>query len=607
VDSIPGLVARTAATGEIDAVNRQVLEYFGKTLEDLKHWATIGIVHPDDLDRTIASASHSFATGDPYDIEVRLRRHDGVFRWFQSRGLPVRDPEGQVAQWYFLYVDIDDRKRAEEALRASEFNARMIVDGIPGLVARVSPAGEVEVVNRPLLEYFGKTFEEVKHWANTDAVHPDDHAQSMEVFSKSLPAGDPFDVEERLRRFDGVYRWFQSRGLPLRDTDGRILNWYVLLTDIEERKQAEHKLRRSEAFLAEGQHLAKMGSFSWRVAKREITWSEQLYRIFEFEQGLPVTLEQIGSRVHPDDVPMLNDMIDKASQGVSDFEYEHRLLMPDRSVKYVHMIAHGVRDKDGLLEYVGAAQDITERRVSEHALGTLRSELAYVARISSLGALTASIAHEVNQPLTGVITNAGTCLRMLSNDPPDIEGALETARRTIRDGSRASEVIARLRTLYSKKEVSFDVMDLNEATLEVISLCISELHRNGVILRSVLAHTLPPVAGDRIQLQQVILNLLRNASDAMSTVEDRPRELVIRTERDQEDCVRLSVQDAGVGIDALGADRLFEAFYTTKSHGMGMGLSVSRSIIEAHRGRLWAMANDGPGTTFAFVLPCHHA
>ena len=607
VDSIPGLVARTAATGEIEVVNRHVLEYFGRTLEDLKNWATIGIVHPDDLDRTVAVASHCFATGDPYDIEVRLRRHDGVFRWFQSRGLPVRDATGRVAHWFFLYVDIDDRKRAEEAVLASEFSARMIVDGIPGLVERVSPAGEVEVVNQPLLEYFGKTLEELRSWETIDAIHRDDLPLALGTFNNSLPAGQPFDIEVRLRRFDGVYRWFQSRGRPLRDAEGRILNWYVLLTDIEERKQAEDKLRRSEAFLAEGQHLAKMGSFSWRVAKGEITWSEQLYRIFEFGQGVPVTLELIGSRVHPDDAPMMYDMVNKASRGVSDFEYEHRLLMPDLSVKHVHMTAHGFRDRDGSLEYVGAAQDITERRLSEQALGQLRSELAYVARIASLGALTASIAHEVNQPLTGVITNASTCLRMLSADPPNVDGALETARRAIRDGNRASEVITRLRSLYSKKDVSFDAMDLNEATREVVSVCMSDLHRNQVMLRQELAENLPPIAGDRIQLQQVILNLLRNASDAMSTVEDRPRELVIRTERDEDNRVRLSVQDAGVGFAAQAADRLFDAFYTTKRDGMGMGLSVSRSVIEAHRGRLWASANDGPGATFSFVLPCRHA
>jgi signal transduction histidine kinase len=218
--------------------------------------------------------------------------------------------------------------------------------------------------------------------------------------------------------------------------------------------------------------------------------------------------------------------------------------------------------------------------------------------------LTASIAHEVNQPLSGIITNASTCLRMLAADPPNVDGARETARRTIRDGNRASDVITRLRALFSKRDATTDAVDLNDATREVIALSLSDLQRNRVILRSELADDLPPVTGDRVQLQQVILNLLRNASEAMSAVDDRPRQLVIRTERDEGDRLRLSVQDAGVGFEPQGVDRLFEAFYTTKSDGMGIGLSVSRSIIESHHGSLLAAPNDGPGAIFSFSIPC---
>src|SRR5256712_9503679 len=254
---------------------------------------------------------------------------------------------------------------------------------------------------------------------------------------------------------------------------------------------------------------------------------------------------------------MLSEMIDRARGDGSDFEYEHRLQMPDHSVKSLHMIAHGTRHQDGQLEYIGAVQDVTERRLSEEALGNVRSELAHVARVTSLGALTASIGHEVNQPLSGIITNASTCLRMLAADPPNVEGARETARRTIRDGNRASEVITRLRALFSKKDATTESVDLNEATREVIALSLSKLQRNRVILRLELADDLPLVTGDRVQLQQVILNLLGNASDAMSAVDDRPRQLLIRTERDEGDRVRLTVQDAGVGFDPQAADRLF--------------------------------------------------
>jgi PAS domain S-box-containing protein len=374
------------------------------------------------------------------------------------------------------------------------------------------------------------------------------------------------------------------------------------LRDITERKRAERELRRSEAFLAEAQHLSRIGSFSWRVVTDEITWSEQLYRIFQIDRDAQVTFELIGTRIHPEDLSVFLEHIERSRRDRSDVQLEFRLQMPDGAVKYVHVAAH-LRSDHGRVEYFGAVQDVTERRSSEEALSKARSELSQVARVTSLGVLTASIAHEVNQPLSGIVTNASTCLRMLASDPPNVDGARETARRTIRDGNRASEVISRLRSLYGKKDPTIESVDLNEATREVLALSLSELQRNRVIVQQELADGLPLVAGDRVQLQQVILNLLRNASDAMSAVDDRSRQLLIRTEEDEEGHVRLTVKDAGVGFTPQAADRLFESFYTTKNDGMGIGLSVSRSIIESHHGRLWATLNTGPGATFSFSIP----
>jgi signal transduction histidine kinase len=379
-----------------------------------------------------------------------------------------------------------------------------------------------------------------------------------------------------------------------------------LRKQISERLQAEEQLRRSEAFLAEGQHLARIGNFSWLVATDEIRWSEQMYRIFEFEPNTIVTLERIGARVHPEDTPMLFDMIERARAGVSDFEYAHRLLMPDRRIKYLHLIAHRSCDERGRIEYMGAVQDVTQRRASEDALAKARSELAQGARINSLAMLTASIAHEVNQPLSGIITNASTNLRMLASDPPNVEGARETARRTIRDGNRAAEVITRLRNLFTKKEVCFELLDLNDAAKEVVALSLGELQRNRISLRIELADELPRVNGDRVQIQQVILNLLRNGSEAMSNIDNRARELSIKTQLHEKE-VHLAVKDAGTGFSPDVADRLFEAFYTTKADGMGIGLSVSRSIIEGHHGRMWAALNYGPGATFSFSIPVGNA
>jgi len=378
----------------------------------------------------------------------------------------------------------------------------------------------------------------------------------------------------------------------------------AFVLDLSEQKRAERALQRSEAFLAEAQRLSSIGSFSWRVATDEITWSEELYRIYELEVGAHVTRELIRSRVHPEDVSLIEKvkMVHQVRSGDNHFEHYYRLLMPDHSIKYLHAIAHATWDQHGQLEYVAAVQDVTARRLSDDAFDKARSELARVARVMSFGTLAAAIAHELNQPLSGIVTNANTCLRMLAADSPNVHGALETARRTIRDASRASEVITRLRALFSRKETVTELLDLNEATREVVALLLSELQRSRVTLRSEFADDLPSVRGDRVQLQQVVLNLLRNALDAMRTVDDRPRELLITTERENNH-VRLSVQDVGVGFDSQLLDKLFEAFYTTKHDGMGIGLSVSRSIIENHHGILSARANQGPGATFSFSIP----
>lgn len=384
--------------------------------------------------------------------------------------------------------------------------------------------------------------------------------------------------------------------------------------EIAEHKRSEgsprlnqQEMLRNEAILAEGQRLSVMGSFSWKMATGEITWSAPLYRMYEFEIGVPVTLELIRTRVHPEDRTLLEKMIEHARAGEKDFEWQYRLLMPDGSVKFLHAVAHARRDQNGQTEYIAAVQDVTQRHRSEEALAKARLELAQLARVMSLATLTASIAHEVNQPLSGIVTNASTCLRMLASDPPNIDGARETARRTIRDGNRASDVITRLRALFSKKDATLEALDLNDAVREVIALCLTELQRNRVSLRSELAQDLPEVIGDRAQLQQVILNLLRNGSEAMCTVEDHPRELLLVTEREGRESVRLSVKDAGVGLSPADADKIFESFYTTKADGMGIGLSISRSIIESHHGRLWVTSNNGPGATFCFSVPCASA
>ena len=435
--------------------------------------------------------------------------------------------------------------------------------------------------------------------AMRDRIHPED----LPLFLRMLGGvGKQFEFDCRVQMDDGAVRYIQVVADAVRDDAGGLIEWVGAIRDVTDRKHAEDELRRSEAFLAEAQRLSSTGSFCWRVAKGEIIWSEQTYRIYELDPTLPVTFDLVGTRIHPEEASWFQDVLGRASSEGRDLEFEHRLQMPDQSVRYLHVVAHATRGQDGQLEYIGAVQDVTERRRSEDALAKVRSELAHMARVTTLGALTASIAHEVNQPLSGIITNASTSLLMLEDNPPDIEGALETARRTIRDANRAAEVVARLRALFKKTSTASETLDLNEATREVLALLHREFQRGQIIVRTELDDLLP-VRGDRVQLQQVILNLVLNAAEAMSAIHDRPRQLVVRTASDGNDHVRLTVHDSGPGFDPLSANRLFETFYTTKREGMGIGLAISRSIIESHQGRLWATCNDGAGAIFAFSIP----
>ena len=602
LDSIPGMVALLTASGEVEVVNPQLIEYFGQTVGQLRQWRMTDTIHPEDLPHVIEVFTRSIATGHPYEIVQRFRRSDGMYRWFLNCGLPVRDPSGQVARWCVLLTDIDERKRAEDALRDSERSLQLIIDTIPALAWSARTDGSAEFFNRHYLDFIGLSAEQASGWGWTAAVHPGDVNDLASAWQRILASNAQGEAEARLRRQDGGYRWFLLRANPLRDEHGTIVKWYGINTDIEDRKQAEAELRRAYDSIADAQGLSHTGSFITDLLGDDHNWSREAFRIFDFEPGTRVSVQRIRDIIHPDDLPSFESVIARGMQG-ENVTFAFRIVTVTGAVKHVRGVAHVVEHVAGRPLFVGALQDVTDSKLAEEALDRARSELAHVARVTTVSAFTASIAHEVNQPLSGVITNAGTCLRMLAAEPPDVDGARETTKRTLRDGNRAADVISRLRALFSKREFTLELLDINEVTQEVIALSLSELQRNRVILRSEFTSELPPVTGDRIQLQQVILNLLRNASDAMISVHDRPRQLVIGTGQEADRRVRLTVRDAGVGLDAESMNKLFDAFYTTKSAGMGIGLAVSRSIIERHHGRLWAEPNDGPGATFAFAIP----
>ena len=375
----------------------------------------------------------------------------------------------------------------------------------------------------------------------------------------------------------------------------------AFVLDLTEQKRAENALRRSEAFLAEGQRLGQIGSFSWRVATEEITWSDELYRIFGFEIGVPVTPELIRSRVHPEDHALYEKMLEQAQQGGKDFEWQYRLLMPDNSIKYLHAVAHASLDR-GQLEYIASIQDVTERRRSQEALDKARLELAHVARVMSLGTLTASITHEIRQPLAAAVTDAKTCSRWLSRAEPDLAEARDANSRLIKDLTKTSEIITRISSLYKKSPPQRELVDVNEIVEGMIALLRAEARTCSISVQSNLSSDLPRIMADRIQLQQLLMNLMLNGIDSMKGF-GVPGKLTINSRKNENGQVLISIADTGVGIAPGQTEEIFAAFFTSKAQGTGMGLTICRSIIESHGGQIWATPNSGPGATFQFTLP----
>jgi NO-binding membrane sensor protein with MHYT domain/signal transduction histidine kinase len=363
----------------------------------------------------------------------------------------------------------------------------------------------------------------------------------------------------------------------------------------------EKKLQQSEAYLSEAQRLSHTGSFGWRVSTGEIIWSEETFRIFQYDRATKPTVELILQRVHPEDAALVKQTIERAAQDGKDFDHEYRLVMPDSSVKYVHVVAHALGNESGNVEFVGAVMDVTGRKQAEEALRQAQTDLEHVSRVTILGELTASLAHEVNQPIAAAVTDANTCLRWLTRGQPDLEEARAAVQRVVKDGTRAAEIINRIRLLFKKGTPHLELVDVNEVIPWMISLLYGEAARYNISVRAELAD-LPPVMGDPVQLQQVMMNLIMNSIDAMKDV-DGTRELVIKSHRTENEQVLVSVNDTGVGLPQDHADQIFNAFYTTKSHGTGLGLRISRSIIESHGGRLWAGNNSPRGASFHFTLP----
>jgi PAS domain S-box-containing protein len=484
---MPAMAVAALPDGSPTFVNRRWMDYTGLSAKDTEGSGWKTAIPPEDFERWLTLWRACLANGQPFEDEARFRRaSDGEYRWFWTRGVPLVDEQGNVTGWYGLGLDIQDRKTAEQERerllqleRQAERELQLTIDSIPAIVVRHRRDGSPEFLNQTWRTYTGLSQDSLQGQLWAVAVHPDDAPKVEAAWRAHLPTGRPFELEQRLRRADGEYRWFLIRRVPLRDENGQVIRWYA------------------------------------------------------------------------------------------------------------------------------AAHDIDDQKRAERALQTAQAELAHVTRVTTLGEMSASIAHEINQPLAAIVTNAEAILRLLSRDVPDLPEAQAGVADVIKDARRAGEVIRRIRDFSKKAQPQMMQLDINEVVEEAAKLIRHEALQHGVTLQFEFASDLPPVRGDRIQLQQVVVNLAVNGMEAMTSIQDR--ELIVRTERDQSDRILVAVADAGVGIEPENLDRVFAAFHTTKPGGLGMGLAICRSIIEAHGGRLWVDANAPRGTIFRFTVPAFAA
>jgi hypothetical protein len=475
LDTIPMLVWSAKPDGSVDFVNHFWQSYTGLGSDSARDWAWTTAVHPDDLDNNVAIWRSMLASGEPGEYELRLRRHDGQYRWFLVRAYPIRDDKGAVVKWCGTNVDIEERKRNEEVALPDELSFRRIVDTMPALVWCASSDGELTYVNQRILDYTGVSVSDLAKAGWVNFLHPDDVEQTVAMWGMAVRTGTPHDIQYRLRRRDGAYRWFHVLGQAMADDDGHVLQWYGLLIDINERKSIQEALRRTE------------------------------------------------------------------------------------------------------------------------------TRLAQATQIATVGELAASIAHEINQPLGAIVTNGYACLRWLSGESANLVKAREAAERIVRDGKDTVEVVDRVRALFKRTQLQSELLDLNAVVIEVVRLIGAEASKRRSAIDTELDKELPAVRGDRVQVQQLVLNLLMNGLDAMDLVTDRPRRIAIRTHKQGTSMALVEVEDNGVGM--TDPEKAFEPFFTTKGHGMGMGLTISRSIAEGHNGKLWSTRNSSFGTTFHLTLP----
>jgi PAS domain S-box-containing protein len=729
IDTIPVQVTRARPDGSLDFINHRWLEFLGVSVEMVQDWGWTTVTHPEDVDRFLRGWRSAMASGEPFEDETRVRCADGQYRWLLVRAVPLRDDSGNIVNWYAAAVDIEDRKRAEEKVRMSEFyltEAQTLSH--TGSFGWSVTTGEIFWSDETyrIFDYDRETKPTIE--LVLERTHPEDRTKIQELIARASKEEKDFEVEHRLLLPDGSIKsahvvaharkdgsgklefvgvvmdvtTARQATAALEDREGKIrrlvdanilgifiwnlegaiveaneaflrmvqygredlcsgrVRWTDLtpaewrerseraltelkgtgtvqpyekeyfrkdgsrvpvliglavfqeggnegvafVLDLSEQKRAEEALRSSAAYLAEAQRLAHTGSWAWSPDQDIRYWSEECYRVLSFDpqDGLP-RFEDFFQRLHPDDQPGFRELIQTAIREKAEWEADYRIVHPDGPVRDIHVVGHPVLSTSGhLVEFVGTVIDVTERKRAdqEHArLRQLEADLAHINRVSTLGEMAASLAHEIKQPIAAAITSANSCIEWLAHEPPNLDRARAAAARIDKYGNRAVEIIDRIRSLYKKSPPRRELVDVNGIIQEMLMLLKGEANRYSVAMGTELSAELPKIMVDPVQLQQVFMNLMLNAIEAMK---DSGGELTVKSQL-QDGQLQFSVSDIGVGLPAEGVDQMFSAFFTTKPQGSGMGLAISRSIVESHGGRLWAAANGRQGATFHFTLP----
>jgi len=581
--AVPGMLWVTGPDGEVTRVNQRTLDFTGaRSVEDLLNLGWKKFLHPEDFPKTANAFFHAIQTGESYENLQRVRRVDGEYRWHHVRAEPLRDREGRIIEWYGLSVDIDEGKKIEERFRCSEAYLTE-AQRLTHTATAAYDATKILYFSDEAFRLFG--FDPLQGLPSREAVwqriHSDDVDTVNEKIERALRERRSFQNEFRLKLPDGTVKHVDADILPVFSATGELVEIIATAVDVTERKRAEGTLRRGEAWLAQAQRLSQTGTWvlDGTTKRHFLYWSDESYRIWGLDplQGLP-SRDDMWERIHPDDRERVWGEVQDALREKRDFLAEFRILLPDGTVKYLEANTHHEFSPLGaLLEVICTNVDVTGRKRAQderERLRQLEADLAHINRLSMMGELAASLSHEILHPIATARNNARAGMRFLEMRPPNLNEVREALACVVRDVDRANDIVGRIRSQIKRTPPRKECFDLNEAINEVIVMVRSAIAKDTISVSTRLMDGLVPVQGDRVQLQQVLVNLILNAVEAMSSVEGGTRELSIRTEQNQPGGILVAVHDSGPGIDPVNFDRVFEPFYTTKASGVGMGLSI---------------------------------